>query len=388
MKYVKSLFRYLFCLAIVLIVASIVRCDDKSPVPLYKYTIANNKDSVCVTAKPDTTAQKICSLPAGEVLQNAKMNDEWYEVWTNDSIHGFVDKEFVKAEVVGYENMMGDLEELEVAGQDIAVSIIKYSPVSQKEDCPIWLGVIVIALVLTCIVLFFLRVYTEVRFSIWYDYAITVVNALVMAYMFICYRINLTSSELWVVLTLAAALLICAILLWAAFVKTASVFLRGSSLIEKQVVFNIKALIAIIAFAFSFEEATDIAIIATVVVNIYFLLKHLVGAIKGRYVLDLFAILLLALVCIVPYLALTILAVFVGFLVVIVIVIITLIVLFILGIMASHVAGVVPEETPKSGKTYSLFDADGNYVDNVDEEGRSTVSGKRYHDFKNRYDVS
>lgn len=385
MKRLKSFFSFLIWLAVVLLVVSIVQCEDDTPGIQYKYTIESALDSVCVKAEPDTAAVGLCSLPAGTVLQDAKEKRGWYEVWTADSIHGFVDKKAVKKESAGPVNIKGDLKELEEAGQDIAVGIIRFSPGWQKEDCPLWVGVIVLTILMVCVVMFLLRISKKVRYSIAYDYVATVLNALVITFTLLNYNINLRECEVWMVVALAAAVPIFTILLWAYFVKTASRLLHGLPLVEKHVQFNIRALIVVIAFAYSFEEATDIAIIGTVAVNLYFLLKHMVEAAKRHYFLDFLKAVLLALVCFFPYLVLTVLSIKIGFYILVVVTFITIIVLFIVGIFAARAAGVEVEEEPKSDKTYRLHDADGVYVDEVDEDGRSVVTGKKYYNFEKYY---
>lgn len=385
MKRVKSFLRFLAWLAVGLIVVSIVQCDDDTPAPQYKYTIESAQDSVCVKAEPDTASRSLCSLPAGTVLQDAKEKRGWYEVWTNDSVHGFVDKNSVKEDNVAFKSIKGDLQELEEAGQDIAVGIIKFSPGWQKKDCPLWLGVIVLTILMACVVMFLLRLWTKVRYSIYYDYAITVLNALLITFTLLNYNINLRGCEVWMVVTLAAALPLFTMLLWAYFVKTASRLLHGLPLVEKHVVFNIRALIVVIAFAYSFEEATDIAIIGTVAVNLYFLLKYMVKAAKHHFFLDFLKAVVLALVCFFPYLVLTVLSIKIGFYILVVVTFITIIVLFIVGIFAARAAGVEVEEEPKSDITYKLYDAEGKYVDEVDEDGRSVVSGITYTNFEKYY---
>ena len=385
MKRVKSFLRFLVWLAVVLIVVSIVQCEDETTDIQYKYTIENVQDSVCVKAEPDTAALRLCSLPAGTVLQDAKENKGWYEVWTSDSIHGFVDKKAVKKESATPVAIKGDLKELEEAGQDIAVGIIKFSPGWQKEDCPLWMGVVTLTILMVCVVMFLLRLWTKVRYSIYYDYAVTVLNALVITFTMLNYNINLRGCEVWMVVTFAAALPLFTLLLWAYFVKTASRLLHGLPLVEKHVVFNIRALIVVIAFAYSFEEATDIAIIGTVAVNLYFLLKYMLKAAKHHFFMDFLKAVVLALVCFFPYLVLTVLSIKIGFYILVVVTFITIIVLFIVGIFAARAAGVEVEEKPKSDITYKLYDAEGKYVDEVDEDGRSVVSGITYTDFEKYY---
>lgn len=385
MKRLKSFLSFLIWLAVVLLVVSIVQCEDDTPDIQYKYTIESGLDSVCVKAEPDTAAVGLCSLPAGTVLQDAKEKRGWCEVWTADSIHGFVDKKAVKKESAGPVNIKGDLKELEEAGQDIAVGVMRFSPGWQKEDCPLWVGVIVLTTLMVCVVMFLLRISKKVRYSIAYDYVATVLNALVITFTLLNYNINLRECEVWMVVALAAAVPIFTILLWAYFVKTASRLLHGLPLVEKHVQFNIRALIVVIAFAYSFEEATDIAIIGTVAVNLYFLLKYMLKAAKHHFFMDFLKAVVLALVCFFPYLVLTVLSIKIGFYILVVVTFITIIVLFIVGIFAARAAGVEVEEEPKSDKTYRLHDADGVYVDEVDEDGRSVVTGKKYYNFEKYY---